>query len=241
MSSTVNQSNLEPMWPTLVALVAAGALYAALPSELALDGSRWQILALVAGVLLPAEFFHAFGKHLGCRICGYLAISIVTASMIHSVIRLVEAIPKHCVPAENLLSSAIILWITNVLVFAAWYWRLDAGGPHKRNAQDEHKDGAFLFPQMTIPAEPTSTEGKLCRECSASKVTISQAAVPVERKESWSPRFIDYLFLAFNTSTALSPTDVPVLSRWAKVLMMIQALISMSVVVLLAARAVNIL
>jgi uncharacterized membrane protein len=60
-------------------------------------------------------------------------------------------------------------------------------------------------------------------------------------EHDWEPNFIDYLFLAFNTSTALSPTDVPVLSRWAKVLMMIQALISLLVIVLLAARAVNIL
>jgi len=60
-------------------------------------------------------------------------------------------------------------------------------------------------------------------------------------EDRWSPRFIDYLFLAFNTSTAFSPTDVPVLSRWAKALMMVQALISLSTIVVLAARAVNIL
>jgi uncharacterized membrane protein len=60
-------------------------------------------------------------------------------------------------------------------------------------------------------------------------------------EDRWSPGFIDYLFLAFNTSTAFSPTDSPVLSRWAKALMMIQALISFATVVLLAARAVNIL
>jgi hypothetical protein len=52
---------------------------------------------------------------------------------------------------------------------------------------------------------------------------------------------VDYLFLAFNTSTAFSPTDVPVLSRWAKLLMMIQATIALVVVIVLAARAINIL
>jgi hypothetical protein len=60
-------------------------------------------------------------------------------------------------------------------------------------------------------------------------------------EESWSPGFIDYLFLAFNTSTAFSPTDVPVLSRWAKTLMIVQSVISLATVALLAARAVNIL
>jgi hypothetical protein len=58
---------------------------------------------------------------------------------------------------------------------------------------------------------------------------------------TWTPQFIDYLFLAFNTSTALSPTDAPILSRWAKALMMIQATISLTVIVFMVARAINIL
>ena len=72
-------------------------------------------------------------------------------------------------------------------------------------------------------------------------MTLNQQAKREMGEESWSPGFVDYLFLAFNTSTAFSPTDSPVLSRWAKVLMMIQALISFTTVALLAARAVNIL
>jgi len=109
--------------------------------------------------------------------------------------------------------------VANILVFASWYWRLDAGGPHKRDQTHGHSDGAFLFPQMTM--DP------------AAKIAAGE--------QDWSPSFIDYLFLAFNTSTAFSPTDVPVLSRWAKVLMMTQAMISLLVIALLAARAVNIL
>jgi hypothetical protein len=72
---------------------------------------------------------------------------------------------------------------------------------------------------MTLPANEKKANGQL----------------------AWSPNFVDYLFLAFNTSTAFSPTDVPVLARWGKVLMMLQSLISLAVLVLLAARAVNIL
>jgi hypothetical protein len=106
----------------------------------------------------------------------------------------------------------------NILVFALWYWRLDAGGPNHRDRRAGHPEGAFLFPQMASDEAKTASGQPL-----------------------WSPNFIDYLFLAFNTSTALSPTDVPVLSRWAKLLMMMQALISLTVIVLLAARAVNIL
>ena len=82
-----------------------------------------------------------------------------------------------------------------------------------------HTDGAFLFPQMTLDPKIREEMGE----------------------GDWSPNFVDYLFLAFNTSTAFSPTDVPVLSRWAKILMMIQAMISLLIIALLAGRAVNIL
>jgi uncharacterized membrane protein len=117
------------------------------------------------------------------------------------------------------LLSAALLWITNILVFALWYWRLDAGGPNQRDKRAKHSEGAFLFPQTTLSQETLNAAGQ----------------------QDWSPEFIDYLFLAFNTSTAFSPTDVPVLARWAKVLMMLQSLLSLLIVVLLAARAVNIL
>jgi hypothetical protein len=72
-------------------------------------------------------------------------------------------------------------------------------------------------------------------------MTLTHQAKAEMGEESWNPGFVDYLFLAFNTSTAFSPTDSPVLSSWAKILMMIQALISFATVALLAARAVNIL
>jgi hypothetical protein len=152
-------------------------------------------------------------------VLGYLISGIITVAMIGSLILLVRALPTKRETPEELLSSAAALWVTNILVFALWYWRLDAGGPNRRDKQYEHTHGAFLFPQMTMTKQAKKEAGL----------------------QSWSPNFVDYLFLAFNTSTALSPTDVPVLSRWAKLLMMVQATISLAIVVLLAARAVNIL
>ena len=114
-----------------------------------------------------------------------------------------------------------MLWATNLLVFATWYWRLDSGGPNERERRDAHTRGAFLFPQMTfLPAGGDAT---------------------LAESERWRPGFVDYLFVAFNTSTAFSPTDVPVLSRWGKGAMMIQSIISFATVVVIAARAVNIL
>lgn len=210
---------VEPRWPALVALLGAAALYAALPTSLIVGGPRWLLLAAVLLLLIPAEIAHRRGNHSLNQSIGYILNSIVTLAMIASIFRLIAALPQHRVNPSELLRSAAALWGTNIIIFASWYWRLDAGGPHARSQTLGHVDGAFLFPQMTM----------------------YPAAKLAAGEHEWEPNFVDYLFLAFNTSTALSPTDVPVLSRWAKILMMTQALISLLVIVLLAARAVNIL
>jgi hypothetical protein len=207
----------EPRWPVLVALLADGGLYAALPARLAIL-PRWQLLVIIAVLLVPTMLARWLGRPMLNQRLGYVVNGVITLAMVGSLGLLVRALPSHQETPAELLFSAAALWITNILVFALWYWRLDAGGPNHRDLRIGHPDGAFLFPQMM------SEEAKMA------------TGLPV-----WSPNFIDYLFLAFNTSTALSPTDVPVLSRWAKLLMMMQALISLTVIVLLAARAVNIL
>jgi hypothetical protein len=194
-------------------MLATGLIYAALPSNLSV-GPDWLLLAIMGALVASTLISHQVGFHGADRIIGYAASGILTIAMIWSLGLLVAAIPKHDIDPKTLLLSAVALWVTNILVFALWYWRLDAGGPHERERVPGHKEGAFLFPQMNLG-------------------TISDP--------NWSPNFVDYLFLAFNTSTALSPTDTPALSRWAKILMMIQATISLTVLALLAARAVNIL
>ncbi len=206
-------------WPALFALLALGGLYAALPSSLLLGGSRWLLLAVISVLIVPAVISHYRGAHVTNQVLGYVLNGVVTAAMIISLALLIRALPLHLEKPEELLQSAAALWLANILVFASWYWRLDAGGPHKRAQRGRHASGAFLFPQMTM--EPGKRRAAGFQE--------------------WAPNFVDYLFLAFNTSTAFSPTDVPVLSRWAKVLMMLQSLISLLVIALLAARAVNIL
>ena len=144
---------------------------------------------------------------------------LVTVALILSLSLLLMGVTRHELTPPQLLRSAALLWVSNFLVFASWYWRLDGGGPHQRAMTPGHTDGAFLFPQMTMHPDAKVAAGE----------------------EEWEPNFVDYLFLAFNTSTAFSPTDVPVLSRWAKLLMMVQAMISLLVIALLAGRAVNIL
>lgn len=208
----------EPRWPAAVAVIAVGGLYLALPPFL-IVGPRWLFPAVVFTLLIPTVITHRAGKHHLNKILGFGVTGLVTLGMIMSVILLIAALPAHRESPTQLLISAASLWATNILVFALWYWRLDAGGPHGRDARVGHPDGAFLFPQMTMPADIKVKAGL----------------------HTWSPNFLDYLFVAFNTSTAFSPTDVPVLARWGKVLMMQQSIISLTVLVLLAARAVNIL
>jgi hypothetical protein len=208
----------EPRWPALIADVAAAALYAALPTALA-PGPTWLALLLIGLLSVATLVTHHRGLHTANRALGHALSAVLTVYLLWSLVLLVRAVPAHREPPPEMLRSAAALWVSNVLVFALWYWRLDGGGPHGRDALPGHTAGAFLFPQMTTEGKDASlAEGRL-----------------------WSPRFVDYLFLAFNTSTAFSPTDVPVLSRWAKLLTMTQSAISLTVVVVLAARAVNIM
>jgi hypothetical protein len=174
-------------------------------------GPDWAMAPVVAALLVPGVVLHQAGKARANQTLGYVLLAAVTADMIASLGLLISRLPARLDSPRELLIAAIGLWTSNVLVFASWYWRLDGGGPNARDRRKSHESGAFLFPQMQI------------------------------REQAWKPGFVDYLFLAFNTSTAFSPTDVPVLSRWAKAMMMVQASISLGTVVILAGRAVNIL
>ncbi len=199
-------------------MIAIGGLYYAMPSALTV-GPDWLVLVLVLVLGLPALIWHGAGYWRVGHALGYAMNAVVTLSLIVSLALLVSRLPEHKETPKQLLVAAGALWVSNLLVFACWYWRLDAGGPHERALHRSHTDGAFLFPQMVLDPELRREMGE----------------------DQWKPGFIDYLFLAFNTSTAFSPTDVPVLSRWAKALMMIQSVISLATIALLAARAVNIL
>jgi hypothetical protein len=220
MAMNDSQTSLDPpeaRWPAAIAIIAVGGLYAALPASLAV-GPRW-LFVLIIGLLLVVNISaHATGKDRLNNLSGHLLAGILTLFMIWSLVLLVHALPSHREAPVTLLRSAVALWITNILVFALWYWRLDAGGPHQRDIRLGHPSGSFLFAQMTLRDDDLPPEAK-----------------------NWSPNFVDYLFLAFNTSTAFSPTDAPVMSRWAKLLTMAQSSISLTIVVILAARAVNIL
>lgn len=200
----------EPPWLSIIAVLSVGGLYWAMPETLS-PGPGWLVLAIAAPLSLVAAIFRRQSRYRLNQIVGYALLAIITAAMIGALALLIAALPDRKEAPRDLLRSAVALWISNILIFASWYWRLDAGGPNQRELRGEHTEGAFLFPQMSLG------------------------------DRDWMPGFVDYLFLAFNTSTAFSPTDVPVLSRWAKGMMMVQSTISLTTLALLAARAVNIL
>jgi hypothetical protein len=203
----------EPRWTAFVAMLAAGCVYWALPEPLSL-GPSWLLAAVVLVLLIPIVVTYHRGIYQISRVLTFVANGAITLAMIGSLVFMIQGIPHHRDAPQVLLRSAAALWITNVLVFALWYWKLDGGGPTVRESRHTRLESSFLFPQMLL-----------------------QDGID----ETWTPHFVDYLFLAFNTSTAFSPTDTAVLARWAKLGMMLQSLISLTIVALLAARAVNIL
>lgn len=219
------QDDTEPRWPAIVALVGGAGLFGILPKALSF-GPRWLPATIVLALLVPTVFTHMRGHHTVNRVLGLVVAGVETFFLIASLVKLIGSLVDphltlhhngyHESP-ERLLISAGALWFTNVLVFALWYWHLDAGGPNERDMRPGHCHGSFLFPQMTMSDERLAEAGQ----------------------SGWSPGFVDYLFLAFNSSTALSPADTAVLSRWAKLLMMVQAAISLTVIAILAARAIN--
>jgi hypothetical protein len=212
MNPARKQRLREPRWPAFIGMLAASGVYWALPEPLSI-GPGWLLSAIIVLLMIPLGISNWRGDHNAARVFSYLANGIITIAMIISLAHLVQGIPKHLETPTALLRSALSLWVANVLVFALWYWKLDAGGPVPREAPNGMDKSSFLFPQMSRPnADPC-----------------------------WVPNFVDYLFFAFNTSTAFSPTDTAVLGRWAKLAVMTQALISLAIIALLAARAVNIL
>ena len=207
----------EPFWPTQATLVAAIVAQFALPERLT-AGPTWLIPGLegllFVGLFLatPKELEH---EHVARR---RVALSLIAFVSIANVFSLVELnhflLHSRSVPnGRELIFSGVLIWLTNFLIFALWYWELDRGGPGRRA---EGRDGPpdFLFPQMTDDT--------------------------IEPRD-WRPKFIDYLYVSLTNATAFSPTDTMPLSGMAKCVMGVQAIVSLVTIGLVVSRAVNIL
>jgi uncharacterized membrane protein len=220
----------SPLLPA-AALVTAAVLYADLPTRFIASGGafgfiRWLVPALTLLVLLALGLIRTSGRlaraldwgpqalHLTRRRLALTTIAIVSAANAASIILLVHLLVNGAhATASTLLRAAVHMWVVNVLLFALWYWQLDGGGPLNRpTCVPRQRD--FLFPQHTEPALADS---------------------------GWQPEFLDYLYVSFTNAAAFSPTDTMPLSRWAKMLMLVQSAISLSLAVMVVARAVNIL
>ena len=207
----------ESRWPVTVGIAGAIAMQLALPDQVA-TRPRW-LLPVLAGFLLIAIVATNPGRinrpSRALRSLSMVLIGVLSTANAWSAARLVVGLIRGTVgeDAAPLLLTGAAIWLTNVIVFSLWYWELDRGGPAER-AQGARHHPDFLFAQMQSPE-----------------------LAP----DDWEPAFADYLYLSFTNATAFSPTDVLPLSRWAKLVMMGQSLVSLATVALVIARAVNIL
>ena len=222
----------SPLWPA-AAIVASAGLYADLPSRFiigagggAFEVVRWVVPALTVLVLVALGLIRPGGPigralewrpemlNLTRRRLAIGTIGMVSAANAVSIALLIHLLINGAAPATAaaLLRAAVHMWAVNVLLFALWFWQLDGGGPVARpECPPTARD--FLFPQQQEPALAES---------------------------GWRPLFLDYLYVSFTNATAFSPTDTMPLSRWAKLLMLCESATSALVILLVAARAVNI-
>jgi len=210
VSSDEQKWRQAPRWEALLASVVIGVAYALLPDDLRL-GPRWLLGVLTLVFVIPLNTARFVGNYRLVRVLGIALSALVTAAITVSTVLLITRLPGGKTQSTNLLRDGALIWGINIFVFANWYWELDGGGPHARHIK-RYTSTDFLFPQMTMDGADET---------------------------NWSPRFLDYLFLSFNTSAAFSPTDTLVLSRIPKALMMVQSLISLVVVAVLISRAIN--
>ena len=204
-------------WPASLAVIACVALYVVLPDTLVIQ-PKWLVPALEIAALVPLAWHrrHSTTDPRWTRPLAIGLFALINIANIVSVVLLVRHLLKPgTIPADgrSLVYSAILIWATNVIVFSLWFWELDRGGPTKRFTSEQSWPD-FQFPQMENP-------------------TLAPA--------TWHPRYVDYLYVAFTNAAAFSPTDAMPLSRTAKILMTVESGVSMITVIVVAARAVNIL
>ncbi len=211
------RTEVEARWAVSLVLCVAVAVQLMLPERLTIH-PHWLLpaleLALMAALMVAAPHRRPERSAL-LRTLGLLLSAAVSLANGWSAVSLVRDL-LHGSPgvgAVTLLMTGGGIWLTNIIAFSLWYWEWDRGGPVVR-AMGTHKHPDLLFPQM-------QTEG----------------VAPAD----WEPEYLDYLYVAFTNATAFSPTDTMPLSRWAKLLMTIQSVVSLLTLALIVARAVNVL
>ena len=210
-------SDAEPFWPAQLAAAAALALYVTLPHTLIM-GPRWLVPGVEGVLLLGLMITTPTRNHKQSPRSRALVVGLVGLVSLTTLISLV-LLARFLLDGSHagghaLLFAGLVLWLTNILIFGIWYWELDRGGPARRVAPNDSGTPAdFLFPQMTQP----------------------------QLAPGWRPGFADYLYTSYTNATAFSPTDTLPLTATAKLLMAIQSSIALITILLVVARAVNVL
>jgi hypothetical protein len=204
-------TGIAPRWTVSIGILLTGVIYFFLPSQLTL-GPDWALLAIELVLILPLWIFWVTGHTLSYRTTRIFSFVILGFVTVGMVLAVIFLILDlpYLKSGFLLLRTAGLLWAFNVLVFALWYWDTDGGGPRKRH-EAKHKAVDLQFPQQ---ADGNSGQ--------------------------WAPDFLDYLFVAFTGATAFSPTDTFPLTHRAKLLMMVEASISLIIVAILISRVANI-
>lgn len=205
-----------PHWSASLAVLAALGLYLILPGELTL-GPRLLVPVVEVALVVILALVRAYTtarEESEVRVLVIFVVAVLNlANMVAVAILVDDLLYGSVIRGRPLLYGAVSVWLTNIIVYALWFWQLDQGGPVTR-ARGMGRPPDFQFPQMVTAQPPTV---------------------------SWEPRFVDYLYVSLTNALAFSPTDTMPLSRAAKALMGAESLISVITVAIVAGRAVNIL
>jgi hypothetical protein len=217
LPSWLRAGDPESALPVLFAVLAAIALQVAIPKTYTLV-PRWPLLVLEALLLIVLLVINPLVVSRRTRIGRYATWALLAAITIDNTlsailldVRIISGEVSN--KAEILLGSGAAIFVTNVIVFGIWYWELDRGGPFARHTGEQPYPD-FMFPQMTTPNVA---------------------------KPDWRPTFVDYLYVSVTNVMAFSPTDTMPMTRWAKAMMTVQAMVSLSTAALVISRAVNVL
>ena len=214
-----NSNSEESRWPVIIAISAVLVIVNFLPDRIRVF-PVWSSVAVAALAILPLVAVSLTSERtrwvqierMAIFVCFALIVTATLTNLAALIALMIERSKE--VTGLALLSSSVGVWVSNVLMFSLLYWQLDRGGPGARDSGESRRPD-WLFPQESAPAQ--------------------------DLPDNWRPTFVDYLFLAFSTATAFSPTDILPLSHRAKVIMMIESSISLVTLVVVAARAINVL
>ncbi|MDA8271727.1 MAG: hypothetical protein M0Z39_10090 [Actinomycetota bacterium] len=210
------RSEQEHRLPATVAILLSAVIYSLLPAKL-IFGPRYVLPVLELIILIPIAVSNPMKitkESRNLRGLSFLMIGLVNlANAINLALLCYRLVAGGSTSGRSLIYASGAIWVTNVLIFGLWFWELDRGGPYAR-CSNLRRNPDFLFPQMSNPETA---------------------------RKKWVPTYMDYLYVSFTNALAFSPTDTMPLTPMAKFLMLTQSLVSVITVVLVAARAVNIL